>query len=209
MKKILSLIIVLSLISCGDSKEVKLPIANGTVVENVIDHSPIYFFFEKKGNDTLVDVNRKNSISSTHWIFNIDKRLPLRLVVPELITMQAKKESSVHKSNASQNYFSYMDDTKKTLAFLPFTKVKYHLEKPKNGIIVYFSKGKIWVDNQPTSKEKLELTLINKLKNENTVIRFGFDKKTLFGDYVQNKIFVFGLQLPSLSLNSFQEDYIY
>jgi len=70
-------------------------------------------------------VNRKNSIVSTNWIFNIDKRLPLRLIVPELIKLQAKKDGSMHKNEAAENYFSYANDVKKTMAFLPFTKVKY------------------------------------------------------------------------------------
>jgi hypothetical protein len=45
---------------------------------------PIYIFLEQKKKDTLAEVNRKNSIISTNWILNVDKRLPLRLVIPKL-----------------------------------------------------------------------------------------------------------------------------
>ena len=69
-------------------------------VSNVVDHSPIYVFFRTKGKDTLAEVNRKNSIISTNWILNIDKRLPLRLVIPEVMKLQEKKRNEVpHKTN--------------------------------------------------------------------------------------------------------------
>ncbi len=49
------------------------------------------FFDLKNEKDTLVEVNKKNSISSTNWVFNIDKRLPLKLVIPEVMKLQEKK----------------------------------------------------------------------------------------------------------------------
>jgi hypothetical protein len=52
--------------------------------------SPIYIFLEQR-KDTLAEVNRKNSIISTNWILNVDKRLPLRLVIPEIMKLQQKK----------------------------------------------------------------------------------------------------------------------
>ena len=121
-------------------KAVLLPQIDKTIQADVVDHSPIYLFFKTEEKDTLVDVNRKNSISSTNWIFNIDKRLPLRLVVPELQKLQAKKEGSSHKSAASENYFSYSNRIQKQLAFISFTKIKFTLGKPKFGVQIYFDK---------------------------------------------------------------------
>jgi hypothetical protein len=89
MKKAAFIILFLSLLSCKD-KAVLLPQVDQSIVTTLNDHSPIYMFLKTEGKDTLIDVNRKNSISSTNWIFNIDKRLPLRLVVPEVIKLQAK-----------------------------------------------------------------------------------------------------------------------
>ena len=106
MKKIILIIGFWSLFSCQE-KEVLLPQLDRTITAIIEDHSPIYMFFKTEATDTLIDVNRKNAISSTNWIFNIDKRLPLRLVVPEIQKLQAKKEGSAHKSAASENYISY------------------------------------------------------------------------------------------------------
>jgi len=74
--KYTSLILLFVLFSCGEKETILLPKSDSTVVKEVRDYSPIYLFFKTKGKDTLVEVNRKNAISSTNWIFHIDKRLP-------------------------------------------------------------------------------------------------------------------------------------
>ena len=130
--KYFCLVILFVLFSCGDKEDILLPKSNVTIVSNVVDHSPIYIFFRTKGKDTLAEVNRKNSIISTNWILNIDKRLPLRLVIPEVMKLQEKKRAEVaHKNEKAENYYSYADSIGKNMAFLPFTKVYYKMEKPK------------------------------------------------------------------------------
>jgi hypothetical protein len=68
--------------------------------------SPIYIFLEQR-KDTLAEVNRKNSIISTNWILNVDKRLPLRLVIPEIMKLQQKKreEKKAHKMKSRELLF--------------------------------------------------------------------------------------------------------
>ena len=97
--KYFTLIIAFLLFSCGKKEDVLLPKSNVTIVKNVEDHSPIYIFFKTVGKDTIADVNRKNSIISTNWILNIDKRLPLKLVIPQVIKLQEKKRADdAHKN---------------------------------------------------------------------------------------------------------------
>ncbi len=198
MKKYLALIIALALFSCEGNKEIQLPKANKTIVDDVQEHSPIYIFFKMEGKDTIADVNRKNSIVSTNWIFNIDKRLPLRLVIPELIKLQAKKDGSMHKNEAAENFFSYANDIKKTMAFLPFTKVKYTLDKPKTGLIVYFAKNKkVVVNGIEVKKEELK-NYLNQLSNQKSYqINFCIDKKCSYDDYL--KILVFSEELNAFT----------
>jgi biopolymer transport protein ExbD len=198
MKKYLALIIALALFSCEGNKEIQLPKANKTIVADVQEHSPIYIFFKIEGKDTIADVNRKNSIVSTNWIFNIDKRLPLRLVIPELIKLQAKKDGSIHKNEAAENFFSYANDVKKTMAFLPFTKVKYTLDKPKTGLIVYFAKNKkVVVNGIEVKKEELK-NYLNQLQNQKSYkINFCIDKKCSYDDYL--KILVFSEELNAFT----------
>ncbi len=189
MKNIIYVFLVSILVSCNN-KEVLLPQVDKTIVATVEDHSPIYMFFETKEKDTLVDLNRKNAISSTNWIFNIDKRLPLKLVIPEVIKMQAKKLGSMHNNAESQNYFSYSDSIHKKLAFVPFTNVIYKLEKPKSGATIYFSKNKILVDSIEFTKEKFEKYIENLTVEDLYKCNFCFDKNDSYGNFVKNYVFV-------------------
>mgnify|MGYP000036935351 CR=1 FL=1 len=182
--KYVCLVSLLVLFSCGHKETILLPKSNVTLVKEVQDYSPIYLFFKTKGKDTLVEVNRKNSISSTNWIFHIDKRLPLRLVVPEIIKLQAKKEGSAHKSETSENYFSYSDSVHKNLAFIPFTKLQFKLTSPKSDSIVYFSKNG---------------DAFHKLKNNTAATGLGFDKNMSFEEYIQYKIAIQQLNLQNVS----------
>ena len=204
MKKILVTLLAFALFSCNE-KEVLLPEVDTTIVEKVENLSPIYIFFEVKGKDTIAELNRKNAISSTNFIFNIDKRLPLKLVLPEVIKAVAKKEASAHKDSTSQNYYSYSDIKKKQLAFVPFTKMKYKLEKPKSGSVIYFSKNQIVVDNVPFEKEKFEKYIENLSVEDLYKCNFCFDKNDSYENYIKNLVFIKSLDIK----RTHTEEYVY
>jgi hypothetical protein len=205
MIKYLFGIVLLLCISCGNKEDILLPKADRTVVKDVVDLSPIYIFFRVKGKDTLAEVNRKNSIGTTNWVLNIDKRLPLRLVIPEVMKMQEKKRGdSAHKNETAENYYSYADSIGKNLAFIPFTQVYYKMEKPKNGVIVFFDKNnKILVNSKDISKNDLE----NHIKNNssNNDVYYCFDKNMLFDNYINLKIFIRSIEWKFIS----NEEFIY
>ena len=188
--KYFTLIILFVLFSCGNKEDVFLPKAATTIVKNVDDLSPIYIFFRTNGKDTLAEVNRKNSIISTNWILNIDKRLPLRLVIPEVMKLQTKKrEEKAHKNEKAENYYSYADTIGKNLAFIPFTNVFYKMEK-SSGTVVYFKKNnEILIENNVVKREYLKNYLLE-LKGESKEVVFCFDKEMSYGSYLQNKIFI-------------------
>lgn len=203
MTKYFFLIGLLFCVSCGNNETVLLPKADTTIVKEVTDLSPIYMFFRIQDKDTLAEVNRKNSIISTNWILNIDKRLPLRLVIPEVIKLQEKKRAdSAHKNEAAQNFYSYADSVGKNLAFLPFTKVYYKMQKPKSGVEIYFDKSNtILVDNKIIAKKDLE----NYLKKNciNKEVFYCFDKNMLFDNYVNLKIFIRNIERKFRSKQEF------
>ncbi|PIF62472.1 MULTISPECIES: hypothetical protein [unclassified Flavobacterium] len=203
--KYFTLIVLFTLFSCGNKEDILLPKANTTIVKNVDDLSPIYIFFRTKGKDTLAEVNRKNSIISTNWILNVDKRLPLRLAIPEIMKLQEKKRTEkAHKNEKAENYYSYADTIGKNLAFIPFTNVYYKLEKSKSGIVVFFAKNnEILVDSIEVKREEL-LTYLNRLPS-NTLNQyvFCFDKNLTFGGYIQNKIFIESLKVEMKSTQEF------
>ncbi|QIH37806.1 hypothetical protein G7A72_02860 [Flavobacterium sp. Sr18] len=203
--KYFTLIVLFTLFSCGNKEDILLPKANTTIVKNVDDLSPIYIFFRTKGIDTLAEVNRKNSIISTNWILNVDKRLPLRLAIPEIMKLQQKKrEEKAHKNEKAENYYSYADTIGKNLAFIPFTNVYYKLEKPKSGIVVFFDKNnKILVDGNILKQAQLQDYLDNVPNNKSMQYVFCFDKDLSFGSYIQNKIFIESLKVEIKSNQEF------
>lgn len=190
--KYFSLLIICFLFSCGKKEDVLLPKSNITIVKDVKDLSPIYIFFKTEGKDTIADVNRKSSIISTNWILNIDKRLPLKLVIPEVMKLQEKKRAdSAHKNENAENYYSYADSVGKNLAFLPFTKVYYKTEKPNKGnFVVYFRKGKkqVFMANKEIKISEIlqQFYSIKFEKIPNLV--FVFDKNMSYEEYIQYKI---------------------
>lgn len=201
------LFFILILFSCHKKEQILLPKSSNSVVTNVEDLSAVYIFFKVSGGDTLADVNRNNTIRSTNWVFNIDKRLPLNRVIPEIIKLQEKRRSaSIHQNELAQNYFSYADTIGKNLAFLPFTNVYYKMEKPI-GMVIYFNKNnEILIENNIIKKEKLK-ELINETLPENIsnkfIFRFNIDLD--YGSYIQDKIFIHSL---NVKMNS-NEEYVY
>jgi hypothetical protein len=103
--------------------------------------------------------------------------------------LQAKKEGSAHKSETSENYFSYSDSLHKNLAFIPFTKLK-------------FLQGKSHKEVMLISKNDFQLTRIKKDLGTTTL---GFDKNLNFGTYLQYKIAIHNLHLSTIS----KEEFIY
>ena len=157
------------------------------------------YFFRTKGKDTVAEVNRTNSIISTNWILNIDKRLPLRLVIKEVIKLQEKKRNEVaHKNELAQNYYSYADSIGKNIGFLSFTKVYYKMEKPKFGVVIFFAKtNKIQVNSFTIERIELQEYLNNMPSDKPNKFQFCFAKDMSYGNYIQNEIFIRSLKIDT------------
>lgn len=207
--KYICLLIALLFLSCEKKQDVLLPKSNVSIVKDVQDHSPIYVFIKIKGKDTLTEVNRKNSIISTNWIFNIDKRLPLKLVIPEVMKLQEKKRGEkAHKNEKAENYYSYADSIGRNLAFLPFTKVYYKLEKPKFGVTIYFTNNNlVLIDGVQVDKSELQKYLHKLPSDKPNKLIFTFDKNLTFENYIQNKILINSFKF--LVFNVTNEEFIF
>ena len=62
---------------------VELPQINKTTISEIVDVSPAYIFNNMATPDS-VEFNRKNLISTTNWLMNVDKRLTIKQVLPHL-----------------------------------------------------------------------------------------------------------------------------
>ncbi|MFL1011364.1 hypothetical protein [Flavisericum labens] len=135
MKPILLFILCFSVISCGKEKVIQLPEIEHSEITEINDVSAAYLFYDETQPDS-VELNRKNLISTTNWLVNIDKRLTLKQVIPHIQFLQEKKKNSSHKNKNAKNYFTCNDISLKNLGFIEFTDVVYRNEIASN----YFSK---------------------------------------------------------------------
>lgn len=123
------LILLLVCYACGNEKYVQLPEVERSEINEVLDVSPIYIFYDETKPDST-DFNRKNMISTTNWLVNIDKRLAMGQVLPHLQYLQEKrKKGGMHKNENAKNYFTCNDTSINNLGFLEFTNVVYSEEK--------------------------------------------------------------------------------
>lgn len=121
----LSLLFILLTFSCVQEKTVLLPEIVEADVTEVLDVSPIYIFYDETKKDSI-DLNKNNIISTTNWLVNVDKRLTLGQVIPEIIALQDKKRNAeIHKNENSKNFYTCNDTSIKNLGFLDFTPVIY------------------------------------------------------------------------------------
>lgn len=202
------------LIGCGKDKEILLPKSNRTIVKDIADISPIYFLFQTNGNDTLMEVDKQTIISTTNWVFNIDKRFPLQKVMPEVIKLQNRKGS--HKGDAKvENYYSYADSIGKNMAFLPFTNVVYALSEQKEfatdgkeTLVLRFDKhNNLKVNDSDLKISELPETVQKLYPGKEVMVFLHFDKNLTYNTYIEDKILLSGLQWHQVTISD--KEFIY
>ncbi len=94
------------------------------------NNSQIWMFYTK---NMPIKINEKNRISTTHWLFNIDKRLILKDVLPEANRLLIKhREKSPHNHGGMNNYYSYLNTDTNQWTFYPFDSIKYKFKALKS-----------------------------------------------------------------------------
>lgn len=123
--RIAYLMLLVFLMGC-QKKEIQLPVIQIPGITEIQNHSSIWIFFKEQNGDTLAILNKGNKILNTHWIFNIDRRLPMKRVVPHLIEMQENKnKDSMHKKEGMLNYFSYADTAREQISLALFSRINF------------------------------------------------------------------------------------
>ncbi|MCB0383212.1 MAG: hypothetical protein KDD05_07920 [Psychroserpens sp.] len=125
MKHLYIIALTLLIFSCGHEKSVLLPEIDNAKITEVLDVSPAYIFYNESQPDS-VELNRKNLIGTTNWLFNVDKRLTLEQVIPKIKFLQDKKRNAqMHKNENARNYYTCNDVSIQNLGFIEFTDVYY------------------------------------------------------------------------------------
>ena len=213
--KYFKIFILLFLVASCNKKEIQLPKIGVKGLTDIQNNSSIWMFFNVRENDTIAILNKNNKIGNTHLIFNIDKRLPLREIMPKLHEIQEKlKKDSPHKTGDMNNYFSYADTLSNTFAQLDFTNTNYiftqeayknviseiNKEKSTDLILLHFSKESTKIDHKKTKDffKELETTIsIDSLSNRAILLKF--DQNLSYNKYltVKTKLFAGGFNIEN------------
>lgn len=206
--KIYSFFLLLFLIGC-QNQSVQLPIADSTIVSGMVNHSAIYLFYEEKEGKPVAVLNDKNRIGTTNWVFHIDSRLPLKEVITHVTTLQSKKASGMHKNETDQNYFTYMNNRDKTLAFIPFSNINYAFDSyfstlyvKENSdyhqhfevITLRFSEKEVMINGNLVQDDDMQLYLedyiLTTAPNRRVLLYLNFNQETTFGRYLNRLVFL-------------------
>ncbi|MCB0449060.1 MAG: hypothetical protein KDC97_02980 [Confluentibacter sp.] len=198
MKSTLLLCWVLFIFSCGKEKVIQLPEIHHADVSTLEDVSAAYLFYDDTKTDK-VDLNRKNLITTTNWLINVDKRFTLKQVIPHIQFLQEKKGNAGHKNESAKNYFTCNDVSKKNLGFIEFTHVVYHTEEAETVLedqysIAVMDLSDIIIFSTDEYEYKTNIKNLVKVLNkkssqneENKTYHLSFNAQLSFQDYITIK----------------------
>ena len=137
MKNYYLILLSIFILSCNNERVLLLPEVEQAEVTEVLDVSPAYIFYDETQPDSVL-LNRKNLISTTNWLVNVDKRLTLKQAIPHIKFLQDKKrDAKMHKNENAKNYFTCNDTSIGDLGFIEFTDVSFHNNSKKEDVIKY------------------------------------------------------------------------
>ena len=167
-----------------------------------------------------MELNRKNLISSTNWLINVDKRLTLKQAIPHLKFLQEKKKNSSHKNKEAKNYFTCNDTSRQNLGFIEFTDVVYFndargYDKELNSddaSMLVFNLNDIRIitsDNKVFQSDKFSLikTITNLLNLNKCLIYLEFKDSLTFQEYISIKSIIEKLDSENITISN--NEFIY
>ncbi|WP_178989599.1 hypothetical protein [Winogradskyella schleiferi] len=189
------ILLILGCFSCNNERVLQLPEIENAEVTEVLDVSPAYIFYDETQPDSTL-LNRKNLITTTNWLVNVDKRLTLRQAIPHIKFLQDKKRNAeMHKNEDAKNYFTCNDTSIGTLGFLEFTDVNYTFSNDEMDFRVseiiddinLIKRDTILIEKlSKTSHKGPDITQVFEVKFDLNDIYFGATKikRELLSDYV-------------------------
>jgi len=186
-------------------KEVQLPIIDIPGISEIQNHSSIWVFMKNQNGNSVADLNKNNKILNTHWIYNIDRRLHMKEVVPVLIEMQKNKnKDSMHKKGGMNSYFSYADTKSSSISLLLFPQTNFITDAKATNVMEEFKENTCTaiielVDDEIklNGKRQTLTALASNLKKEQQCageeklrVMLMFDEDTSYQNYLELKVYL-------------------
>jgi len=194
-------IVLISLLAWSCAKEeVKLPI-NGIagIQEPIYDNTQIWMFYEMNQDTVALTLNKNNKISSTNWVFNIDRRLPMRLVAPKVQAVVEGRKAVDEKTDKPSvfNYFSYVDTLSQKMSTIKFNRIQYRMvsefpavntavDSLNQPLQIILKESGLTVNNAVMTPEALTTYLATK-STPNRAVHVYMDGNLSYGDYIELK----------------------
>jgi len=196
----------LFLFSCS-KKDIQLPLIESDGISEIYNHSSIWLFFNQDGKDTLAILNKNNKIINTHWILNIDRRLPMKKVAPILLEMQTlKNKPSMHSKGGTYLYYSFANTKSNKISLFEFKPTNFVLTS--NHIIdkiykypsikINLQKDHIFINQTKTNLDQLK-NILEDYKNNDTLknskITLDYNGNISYQKYLQTKILLSNINI--------------
>ncbi|WP_117883150.1 hypothetical protein [Aureibaculum luteum] len=195
--KYLFFLTLIAIVGCT-KKSIKIPVLNVAGIQDTIyDNSQIWIFAEEKDGDTIATLNRKNSIATTSWIYNIDKSLPMSLVVPYLQKLTEKREKpALHEKDEDDfNYFSYVDSDANLLSMVKFDVIYYDTSKTMDTnkfvkdtlnkhVVINYNQNGLAINDSVISINNLNNYFVKRSPEKEINVHLTFDKDIKYNDYL-------------------------
>jgi len=207
-------LLIIFAIGC-QKQQVQLPLIQIPGITEIQNHSSIWVFYKTQNNDTLAILNKNNKIINTHWIFNVDKRLQMKDVIPHFIALQENRnKDSMHKKEGMLNYFSYADTSLEQISLTPFLPVTFMdleddafaqeelVDQPFH-VSIEISNDFIKLNDKIIDLEALEKELALLGASDSITkpsVRLIYNQNTQYQYYLQTKVYLSSNDIPTLPM---------
>lgn len=204
--------------SCTN-KEVKLPQIGMEGETEIQNHSEVWMFYNDDFENP-VDLNRNNTISTTHWLYNIDRRIPLQHIIPVLEELKFKHANSMHSEEGMLNYLSYSDTINKKLSYVSFDNIIYKTDSLQskffikenatdyenyNNLNITINPNNTWINDAKMEEGELPATLPDFIEfsaeDRQTMLHLNFNQEITYQEYMTFKAYFSRLSAPSILIN--------
>lgn len=205
MKKFLIFSVLIFVLSACNQKSLDLPQVAVAGISEIQNHSQIWVFYKHDTDKIKAEINKNNTISTTNWIINIDKRLPLSEVIPVFNLIKAKRaKKSIHSSDDAQNYLSYSNILENKISLFSIDSIQYMM-LPKNDIkqllndkpcknTIQFSKDIVSLNANNIQKEAWSKKTFESLSSG--CVQLVFSKELTYQEYMDYRLKLIGV-LPN------------